>query len=105
MFRIPNKSFLSDKVEEIKTVPYIPWSHPFVERVIGTTRREFLDKILFFSSGDLESKLEDFKTYYNEGRVRSSLTFLTPGEKASNAYPEVISLENVNWKSYRKGML
>ena len=23
-------------VTEIKTVPYIPWSHPFVERLIGT---------------------------------------------------------------------
>ena len=30
-------------IEEIKSVPYVPTSHPFVERVIGTTRREFLD--------------------------------------------------------------
>jgi hypothetical protein len=27
-------------VTEIKTVPYAPWSHPFVERLIGTIRRE-----------------------------------------------------------------
>ena len=31
------------EVEEIKTVPYVPLSHPFVERLIGTTRQEFLD--------------------------------------------------------------
>ena len=92
------------EIEEIKTVPYVPWSHPFVERVIGTTRREFLDKLVFFGISDLEKKLEDFKMYYNEGRVHSSLTFLTPGEKAENAHPEVISLENVKWKSYCKGM-
>ena len=30
------------EVEEIKTVPYAPLSHPFVERLIGTLRREFL---------------------------------------------------------------
>jgi putative transposase len=30
-------------IEEIKTVPYTPISHPFVERVIGTVRRELLD--------------------------------------------------------------
>ena len=34
-------------VTEIKTVPYVPLSHPFVERLIGTLRREYLDRILF----------------------------------------------------------
>jgi transposase InsO family protein len=31
------------EIDEIKTVPNVPLSHPFVERVIGTMRREFLD--------------------------------------------------------------
>ena len=31
-------------VKEIKTVPYAPRSHPFVERLIGTIRRECLDR-------------------------------------------------------------
>jgi hypothetical protein len=30
------------EVAEIKTVPYVPLSHPFVERLIGTVRREYL---------------------------------------------------------------
>ena len=34
-------------IEEIKSIPTTPVSHPFVERLIGTVRREFLD--LFFS--------------------------------------------------------
>jgi putative transposase len=34
-------------VQEIKTVPYVPLSHPFVERLIGTIRRECLDCTLF----------------------------------------------------------
>ena len=29
------------EVTKIKTVPYVPLSHPFVERLIGTVRREF----------------------------------------------------------------
>src|SRR6478672_7704311 len=29
-------------VEQIKTVPYVPLSHPFIERLIGTLRRECL---------------------------------------------------------------
>ena len=35
------------EVTEIKTVPYVPLSHPFVERLIGTVRREYLDRTLF----------------------------------------------------------
>jgi len=46
-------------VTELKTVPYMPLSHPFVERLIGTIRREYLDRILFWSTADLEAKLID----------------------------------------------
>jgi transposase InsO family protein len=31
------------EIEEVKSVPYVPVSHPFVERLIGTVRREYLD--------------------------------------------------------------
>ena len=47
-------------VKEIKTVPYVPLSHPFVERLIGTVRRECLDRTLFWTAADLEMKLLDF---------------------------------------------
>src|SRR5690242_3036865 len=48
------------EVTEIKTVPYVPLSHPFVERLIGTVRREYLDRTLFWTKTDLETKLFDF---------------------------------------------
>jgi hypothetical protein len=38
------------EVTEIKTVPYVPLSHPFVERIIGTLRRECLDRTLFWTT-------------------------------------------------------
>src|SRR5579862_9317774 len=47
-------------VTEIKTVPYVPLSHPFVERLIGTVRRELLGRTLFWTTSDLETKLIDF---------------------------------------------
>jgi putative transposase len=59
-------------VKEIKTVPYVPLSHPFVERLIGTIRREFLDHVLFWSVADLETKLRDFQDYYNCHRTHSA---------------------------------
>ncbi len=68
-------------VDEIKSVPYVPLSHPFVGRLIGTVRRDFLDHTLFWNAFDLERKLEDFKQYYNCNRVHSSLNSYTPAEK------------------------
>ena len=57
-------------MKEIKTVPHVPLSHPFVERLIGTVRREYLDRTLFWTTADLEKKLFDFQHYYGlDGRL------------------------------------
>ncbi len=54
------------EIDEIKTVPHNPISHPFVERLIGTARREFLDHVLFWNQRDLERKLSEFQAYCNQ---------------------------------------
>ena len=59
------------EVTEIKSVPYVPLSHPFVERLIGTLRRERLDRTLFWTITGLEAKLVDFQHYYNEHRTHA----------------------------------
>jgi transposase InsO family protein len=66
------------EIEEVKSVPYTPVSHPFVERLIGTIRREYLDRTFFWNAVDLASKLYDFQTYYNAYRVHRSLDGTTP---------------------------
>ena len=66
--------------KEIKTVPYVPLSHPFVERLIGTVRREYLDRILSWTTADLETKLIDFQHYYNGHRTHAGLE--TPARAA-----------------------
>ena len=65
-------------VTELKTVPYVPLSHPFVERLIGTLRRECLDRTLFWTTTDLEAKLLDFQHYYNEHRTHAGCKGLPP---------------------------
>src|SRR6266850_842797 len=42
---------------------------PFVERLIGTIRREYLDRMLFWTATDLENKLLDFRAYFNSHRT------------------------------------
>ena len=46
-------------------------SHPVVERLIGTVRREYLDRMLFWTAVDHERKLVEFKEYYNEHRTHA----------------------------------
>ena len=83
-------------ITEIKTVPYVPISHPFVERLIGTIRREYLDRTLFWTAVDLESKLSEFKDYYNRHRTHASLAGKTPERSSWRQCvrdAEVISME------------
>ncbi len=85
------------EVTEIKTVPYVPISHPFVERLIGTIRREYLDHVQFWNEIDLERKLGDFKQYYSDKRVHTSLEGQTPAESAGCSADSVVDLANYRW--------
>jgi len=53
-------------IEEVKTVLFVPQSHPYVERAIGTLRREYLDHLFFWNGADLEQKLLTYRDYYNQ---------------------------------------
>ena len=91
-------------VEEIKTVPYVPLSHPFVERLIGTVRREFLDHTLFWNAVDLERKLADFIIYYNHHRAHSSLGGETPAEVAGSTPKLQSNLKSIRWQTHYRGL-
>jgi putative transposase len=94
------------EIDELKTVPYVPWSHPFVERLIATIRREFLDQVPFWNARDLERKLADFQTYYNAARSHASLAGHTPSTFASGR-PTVAhaDLDHVRWVSHRRDLV
>ena len=70
------------EVDEIKTIPCTPLSHPFVERLIGTVRREYLDRTFFWNRGDLERKLDNYQAYYNQHRCHTGLAGATPAKRS-----------------------
>ena len=86
--------------DEIKTVPYRPLSHPFIERLIGTIRREFLDHTLFWNATDLERKLETFRQFYNTHRVHFSLDGDTPSEITRKTVIRRADIHNFQWRSH-----
>ena len=91
-------------VAEIKTVPYTPLSHLFIERLLGTIRREFLGHTLFWNAVDLERKLADFQMNYNHHRVHSSLGSDTPAEVAGGALNLQTTLNNFRWQTHCRGL-
>jgi hypothetical protein len=73
------------QVTEIKTVPHVRSRIPFVERLIGTIRREYLDRILFWTAADLAAKLIDLRDYDNGHRTNVGLEGRLPEPPAGGA--------------------
>lgn len=62
--------------QELSIIPFrrrscslTPISHPFIVRLIGTIRREYLDQLLFWNANNLEHKLANFRQHYNSHRA------------------------------------
>ena len=53
--------------------PGSPWQNPYVERLIGTVRRECLDGMLVFGETHLRHILSSYVAYYNEVRTHLAL--------------------------------
>ena len=91
------------EVTEIKTVPYVPLSHPFVERLIGTLRRECLDGTLFWTVTDLEAKLLDFQHYNREHRTHAGCQGHPP-VTGVNADHSLANLSSYRWQKHCRGL-
>ena len=86
------------------TIPGTPRSHAFVERLIGTVRREYLDRTLFWNQGDLERKLEHYKDYYNHYRCHTGLARATPAHRSGLPAPPIAKLESYTWRQHCHGL-
>ena len=92
------------EIEEIKWVPYVPVSHPFIEPLIGTIRREHLDRVFFWNAMDLTRKLEEFGDYYNAHRVHRTLAGSTPTQRAGAPSPTPAALDHYAWRQHCRGL-
>ena len=91
------------EVTEINTVPYVPLSHPFVERLIGTLQRECLDQTLFWTTADLEIKLLEFQNYYNGHRAHAGLEGCLP-DPGVDGPSSPIDFEAYRWRKHCRGL-
>ena len=64
--------------KEVVSTPRSPWERAFVERVIGTIRRECLDHVIVFNQASLYRHVKSFLAYYHESRTHLSLAKDSP---------------------------
>jgi transposase InsO family protein len=62
--------------------PRSPWQNPYVERLIGTLRRDCLDHVLIYGERDLRRVLTLYSLYYNETRTHLGLRKDAPLRRA-----------------------
>jgi len=88
-------------IDEIKSLPHVPMSHPFVERLIGRVRREMLDETFFWTVADLENKLQAYQRYYNGSRTRYGRGGATPIDDSDR---KVVNINEYRWKQHCRGL-
>jgi putative transposase len=60
-------------IEEVLIAPRSPWQNPYVERLIGSIRRECLDHVIVFGEAHLKRLLRSYFSYYHGARCHRAL--------------------------------
>jgi putative transposase len=90
------------EIEEVLIAPQSPWQNPYVERVIGSIRRDLLDHLIVLKAQHLRRRLADYLTYYHRFRPHLSLGMDCPeprpveraGDEKVIEVPEVGGLQH-----------
>lgn len=68
-------------IEQVLTTTRAPWQNPFVGRVIGSIRRECLDRVIVLNEGHLHRILTEYFEYYHNARAHLSLERNSPNPR------------------------
>jgi transposase InsO family protein len=81
-------------MEQVLGAPRAPWQRAYVERVIGTIRRECIDHVIIFGEAALYRQVKSFVAYYHESRTHLSLAKDSPEPRAVQL-PELGRIEAI----------
>ena len=65
-------------IEQVLSAARSPWQRAYIERIIGTIRRECLDHVIIFSESELYRQVKSFAEYYHRSRPHLSLSKDSP---------------------------
>jgi len=83
--------FTAEGIRILASPPQAPRANAICERIIGTLRRELLDRMLIVSEHHLRRVLTEYLLHYNDARPHRSLGQLTPAQ-ADIHPPEAVNL-------------
>src|SRR5947199_3509939 len=72
--------------------PGSPWQNAYVERPIGTVRRECLDRMLIFGESHLRRVLASYAAYYNQARTHLALGKDAPLRRATQRSGVIVAI-------------
>jgi len=70
------------------------WSNATCERLVGTLRRELLDRVLIFSEQHLRAVLTDYQTHYNTARPHQGIAQRVPDDELDAARTTVTDVDS-----------
>jgi len=81
-------------IKQVLSAPRSPWQRAYVERLIGTIRRECLDHLIVFNERSLYGHLQRFVGYYHRNRTHVALEKDTPEPRPSQGpeYGRIVSI-------------
>jgi putative transposase len=90
-------------IEEVVTAPRSPWQNPFVERIIGSIRRECLDYVVIFNESHLRRVLSSYFRYYHNSRTHIALDKDCPETRPISppAAGKIVTVAQVGGLHYR----
>jgi putative transposase len=65
-------------IEEVVSAPRSPWQNPYVERLIGSIRRECLNHVIVLNESHLKRILTSYFEYYHDSRAHMALDHNAP---------------------------
>jgi putative transposase len=75
-------------IKQVLSAPRSPWQRAYVERVIGSIRRECLDHVVVFGERSLRRTLTAYSAYYHGWRTHLSLGKDAPQPRRTQALAE-----------------
>jgi putative transposase len=90
-------------IQEVVIVPRSPWQTPYIERVIGTLRRECLDHVIILGEVHLRRIIRSFLRYYHGSRTHLALKKDAPDARAVQApeHGSVVAISEVGGLHHR----
>ena len=68
-------------ITQVRIAPRSPWQNGYVERLVGTFRREVVDHLIVLNELHLLRRLREYMRYYNEDRPHLSLDGDAPARR------------------------